>query len=135
MLYHINTIYYTPSKQIVCPSVRLSVQPCPVLSYGETLKVLTSQNRKIAYNLRACHDNWIRSETERRKRALFMSSPYFLYRKRLEVVTALKDCLWPESVSWFWPKVIRASLRSLKEKKFIICVCVMLFLWRNIGSS
>lgn len=39
---------------------------------------------------------------------------YMSYEETFKVHTWQKDCLWPRSVWWFWPKVIWSSSRSLK---------------------
>lgn len=113
--YHIKMIYYTPCKQPVCPSVCVCNRVRFRSFLWRNIEILTSQNRKIAYNPRACHGNWIRSMSIEGK--MHYSAQFiFFYSKRLEVVIAHKNCLWPESVSGFWPKVIWASLRSLFKK-------------------
>lgn len=49
------------------------------------------------------------------------SGPCLSYGETLEVSTTYIDCLWPEDVSWLWPRVIWARTRPLNGKaaKFV----------------
>lgn len=100
--------------------------------YRETLKVLTLQ--KDCLWLRGCHDLGPSSRLMEGKVQTLCLVFNDSYWESLKVLTSHKDCLiWPDDVSWFWPKFIWASTRSLEKNNFHNYVRSTPFLWRKIG--
>lgn len=84
---------------------------------------------KIAYDLRVFHP-WLFRQVQGHWKELFkILLLLFIFiinifnGESLKIVTLQSDCLWPKCVSWIWPKVIRASPRSVERKKKVHCLC------------
>lgn len=54
--------------------------------------------------------------------------------RSIGILTSYKDCLWPEAVLWFWPKIIWANSRSLKGKVQNSCQIHLFENIENIGN-
>lgn len=90
--------------------------------------------KKIAYDLGGCHDLGSSSRLMEGKVQTLCLVYNDSYWESLKVLTSHKDCLiWPDDVSWFWPKFIWASTRSLEKNNFHNYVRSTPFLWRKIG--
>lgn len=88
---------------------------CPVHVFLLKKQWKFQLHANIAYDLRVCHNLYQKSfgqvQGHWHEKCIFVAILYFFMSKSLEVLNSHKDCFWPESVLWPWPKVIWPYLR------------------------
>lgn len=89
----------------------------------------------VVCDMRSNLDHLVKVKVTNMKSAYFLSGSYFFfYRETSEFLSFYKYYLWPEVLSWTWPKVFWASFGSLAGKMQNSCPVPIFFMKFVQGS-